>query len=283
MQTTKKAFTLIELLVVIAIIAILAAILFPVFARARENARRTSCQSNLKQIGLAMIQYGQDYDEMMPNSNRDDAFFVWDELIAPYAAKSGKLATARQLRHGQRSLFALSQRLHSTGASRRARQQSPFLRDSPPPFNGWGGATDSWPWKGQTGVSPNRYYPGRKLAEFPAPTQTIMVAEAPLASNVIGTYGGAVINGPSGDAGAYDRNQDGFGGAAGTGVAPDGKTAIHFDGWNYLFFDGHVKWLRPEATYRTPGVNYALPNSAGYYATPSAARPGGMWTIQAED
>ncbi len=63
MKNIKKGFTLIELLVVIAIIAILAAILFPVFARARENARRASCQSNLKQIGLAMAQYQQDYDE----------------------------------------------------------------------------------------------------------------------------------------------------------------------------------------------------------------------------
>ncbi|RYG53119.1 DUF1559 domain-containing protein, partial [bacterium] len=61
--TTRKAFTLIELLVVIAIIAILAAILFPVFGRARENARRSSCQSNLKQIGLGIMQYTQDYDE----------------------------------------------------------------------------------------------------------------------------------------------------------------------------------------------------------------------------
>ena len=61
-----RGFTLIELLVVIAIIAILAAILFPVFARARENARRTSCLSNVKQIGLALMQYNQDYDELYP-------------------------------------------------------------------------------------------------------------------------------------------------------------------------------------------------------------------------
>ena len=66
MTTKKKGFTLIELLVVIAIIAILAAILFPVFARAREKARQTSCLSNMKQIGLAAEMYVQDYDACYP-------------------------------------------------------------------------------------------------------------------------------------------------------------------------------------------------------------------------
>ncbi len=65
-QNRRKGFTLIELLVVIAIIAILAAILFPVFAKAREKARTSSCQSNLKQLALGMIMYNQDYDETFP-------------------------------------------------------------------------------------------------------------------------------------------------------------------------------------------------------------------------
>src|SRR5687767_12655782 len=62
----RRAFTLIELLVVIAIIAILAAILFPVFAQAREKARQATCQSNLKQISTGFLMYTQDYDETMP-------------------------------------------------------------------------------------------------------------------------------------------------------------------------------------------------------------------------
>jgi len=90
----RRAFTLIELLVVIAIIAILAAILFPVFAKAREKARQSSCQSNLKQIGLALIQYSQDYDEQMTKAHYDGnpgggtvpgSAGKWMEVIAPYA------------------------------------------------------------------------------------------------------------------------------------------------------------------------------------------------------
>src|SRR5688500_12088066 len=81
----KQGFTLIELLVVIAIIAILAAILFPVFARARENARRASCQSNLKQIGLGIAQYTQDYDErMVPSYQSDSNSPPWQTLLQPY-------------------------------------------------------------------------------------------------------------------------------------------------------------------------------------------------------
>src|SRR4028118_1248712 len=92
----RKGFTLIELLVVIAIIAILAAILFPVFARARENARRASCQSNLKQIGLGVMQYTQDYDELMPRpwygTSATDTDPKWVDVIQPYV-KSTQLFT----------------------------------------------------------------------------------------------------------------------------------------------------------------------------------------------
>lgn len=86
---SRRGFTLIELLVVIAIIAILAAILFPVFARAREKARQTSCLSNLKQLGLATMMYAQDYDEILPRTRgggTTGAYFgpYWQVIIEPY-------------------------------------------------------------------------------------------------------------------------------------------------------------------------------------------------------
>ncbi len=81
MSFRKRGFTLIELLVVIAIIAILAAILFPVFAKAREKARTSSCQSNLKQIGLAFAMYKNDYDETSPGYDYSGG---WTLTLQPY-------------------------------------------------------------------------------------------------------------------------------------------------------------------------------------------------------
>src|SRR5881409_6940 len=84
----RRAFTLIELLVVIAIIAILAAILFPVFAQAREKARQTACLSNMKQIGIGLIMYASDYDSQYPPSqlgtNGAPNLVSWPQIMQPY-------------------------------------------------------------------------------------------------------------------------------------------------------------------------------------------------------
>jgi prepilin-type N-terminal cleavage/methylation domain-containing protein len=85
-RAVPRGFTLIELLVVIAVIAILAAILFPVFAQAREKARQSSCLSNLRQIGTAAQIYAQDYDERLPGTElgEGEGEYHWIEMLAPY-------------------------------------------------------------------------------------------------------------------------------------------------------------------------------------------------------
>ncbi len=105
-----KGFTLIELLVVIAIIAILAAILFPVFARARENARRASCQSNLKQVGLGIMQYVQDYDERyMPmfSSHINATNDAWVGDVQPHGIRATMDSTGGLRRSGIRHCFPI--------------------------------------------------------------------------------------------------------------------------------------------------------------------------------
>jgi prepilin-type N-terminal cleavage/methylation domain-containing protein len=123
MTRLRRGFTLIELLVVIAIIAILAAILFPVFARAREQARKASCTSNLRQNGQAMTMYIQDYDERFPLANFNDPFYPYPaqthkdgsgkpiflyDILSPYAKNEGvfwcptmrgQASRAQQYRH----------------------------------------------------------------------------------------------------------------------------------------------------------------------------------------
>jgi len=103
MSKTRKGFTLIELLVVIAIIAILAAILFPVFAQAREKARAISCLSNMKQLGLGLYQYTQDYDEQLIKNyyafpagggwgTNGQVFYNWRHAVQPYVKNTGIMA-----------------------------------------------------------------------------------------------------------------------------------------------------------------------------------------------
>lgn len=91
----RNAFTLIELLVVVAILSLLAAILLPVLGRARENARRSSCASNFRQLGLGLVQYAQDYDETLPPFSYNGYFGYdggdgarWADLIFPYLKNS---------------------------------------------------------------------------------------------------------------------------------------------------------------------------------------------------
>jgi len=104
-STKKSAFTLIELLVVIAIIAILAAILFPVFAQAREKARAITCVSNMKQIGLAIIQYQQDYDEYLNPANYQvpggsgTVEFRWYQIVNPYIKNGTVIQTGPNAGH----------------------------------------------------------------------------------------------------------------------------------------------------------------------------------------
>jgi prepilin-type N-terminal cleavage/methylation domain-containing protein len=93
-NSTKRGFTLIELLIVVAIISILTAILFPVFARARENARRASCLSNLKQLGLGVMMYVQDYDGIYPRAyagySASYPYVYWNQQVYPYV-KNGQV------------------------------------------------------------------------------------------------------------------------------------------------------------------------------------------------
>lgn len=217
-RRNDQGFTLIELLVVISIISVLAAILFPVFARARENARRTSCLSNLRQTGLAMMQYIQDYDETYPYNQSANTqtppngrFWVnnqwyWQQIIFPY-------------HNNLQVLYCPS---------------SPDTDRSDPRNFQYGANTSIVRTQGD-GVPP------RKIAAVVSPATTYMLMDS-------GTFRIApswTINLSSTT--FYLPGQ----GAIGSGCATSDSNALkdcttgrHFEGINMVFSDGHVKWLK---------------------------------------
>jgi prepilin-type N-terminal cleavage/methylation domain-containing protein/prepilin-type processing-associated H-X9-DG protein len=217
----RKGFTLIELLVVIAIIAILAAILFPVFARARENARRTSCLSNLKQIGLGMLQYSQDYDESLINhyygSSGDTTAptsatvsYKWMDAVQPYV-KSTQLfvcpSASNIIYRPQQSLTG--SQIVTTGSGTNS---------------GYGGyAMNNVGWQTGDAYTPPTYQRAGSMAAVQIPASTVWVVDANGNYQIEKDYGRNI-----GDP---------------TGNPPDVQWIRwrHLDTANVLFCDGHVK------------------------------------------
>jgi prepilin-type N-terminal cleavage/methylation domain-containing protein/prepilin-type processing-associated H-X9-DG protein len=236
-RTYENAFTLIELLVVIAIIAILAAILFPVFGRARENARRSSCQSNLKQIGLGLLQYTQDYDEQYPAAGMHSGQalgYGWAGDIYPYV-KSAQVFVCPS---DSSELLAVNNTTPYTTYPRIS-----YSINSAIFFNLY-----------EYGGYPS---PAGKVAAFTAPTKTVMLLEtASQRADVTSpdeNYSAAApgIQRPFiKSAVEYGRYDTGYLGKMAVTTlnfditkfrSPDGR---HLAGANYAFADGHVKWLK---------------------------------------
>ena len=248
MSSTRKGFTLIELLVVIAIIAILAAILFPVFAKVREKARATSCSSNERQIGLAILQYVQDNDETFPNGTT---------YTGPVANNTG------QGWAGQVQAYIKAKNL----------LKCPDESGSP---------TGT-----QVVVSyaMNNNIAAKSDALPTAPTSTIMAFE--VNGGVADVTDGSSPAGNGINTGTSPTNTDNgyttlaigpFFGPA--GVITPTVAARHTDGSNFLATDGHVKWLR--GTKVSAGITATNPTDAPGATTNAAAGTGfaGTATVQ---
>jgi len=216
-QKDRRAFTLIELLVVIAIIAILAAILFPVFARARENARRASCQSNLKQIALSMFMYDQDYDEMLPVLPPNNVVvatpYGWADALQPYLKSTQILMCPDDV---------VSSSNNPTVSNNSSADTSYWMNG-----NAAGQSDAAFGYAAETVLLGNGGGGGQGLGYRTADYNT---NGCPQANGQYSVYG-------------YTWNC-----AAITGWVPEGGASIHLGGGNYAFADGHVKWLTGSLT-----------------------------------
>ncbi len=234
----KNGFTLIELLVVIAIIAILAAILFPVFAKAREKARQISCTSNMKQIGLAVLMYSQDYDETFPSKGvclNGGNWVPWETMVAPYIKNGAHSGTATGDTNYGGSVFACPSNSNKTSAFANLAGSFQYSCDYAANYNeafgtaptGGNQSAGDGPFGGQSGSGAM----GVGIAAQQAPASLIMLVE---------NNG----NGPGNSA----WNLDPTNASNSTSAANNPLYVGHTGTGNYAFCDGHVKSLHPFAT-----------------------------------
>jgi prepilin-type N-terminal cleavage/methylation domain-containing protein/prepilin-type processing-associated H-X9-DG protein len=237
MTSRRHAFTLIELLVVIAIIAILAAILFPVFAQAREKARQTSCLSNIKQIGLGILMYAQDYDEQFPKADYTLPVGTPSPLNP---AATGTFA--RRINHYKWQAWTLPYIKNTQIFFCPSRTRDQIAWDTNGEIKGNGYAFNLSLSGRPITVAPfeNPGFLGGGLAGLGTPAETYMIQE--LRNQVSFSYGN------SADGVLYPAaRQDQWAAYLLPGNVVNKQNAPHSDGFNFCYADGHAKYLNVRA------------------------------------